>query len=79
MTRVGVYEAKTNLPRLLNRVAKGARITIVRHGVPVAVLVPADDGRTRPLADVIADVRAFGKGRRLRGISVRDAVALGRR
>ena len=51
--------------------AKGARITIVRHGVPVAVLVPADDGRTRPLADVIADVRAFGKGRRLRGISVR--------
>jgi len=41
--------------------------------------VPADDGRTRPLADVIADVRAFGKGRRLRGISVRDAVAHGRR
>src|SRR5205809_6837492 len=78
MTRVGVYEAKTNLPRLLNRVAKGARITIVRHGVPVAVLVPADDGRTRPLADVIADVSAFGKGRRLRGFSVRAAEAHGR-
>jgi prevent-host-death family protein len=79
MTRVGVYEAKTNLPKLLNRVAKGARITIVRHGVPVAVLVPADEARKRPLGDVIADLRAFGKGRRLRGISLRSAIAQGRR
>lgn len=79
MTRVGVYEAKTHLPRLLNRVVKGARITIVRHGVPVAVLVPADESRKRPLAEVIAELRVFGKGRRLRGISLRSAIAQGRR
>jgi len=79
MARVGVYEAKTNLPKLLNRVAKGARITIVRHGVPVAILVPADGARTRPLAEVIADLRAFGRGRRLKGISLRAAIAHGRR
>jgi len=79
MTRVGVYEAKTNLSRLLNRVAKGARITIVRHGVPVAVLVPAVEARTRPLAAVIAELRAFGKGRRLGRTSLRATIAQGRR
>ena len=40
MTSVGVYEAKTHLPRLIARVAKGEAITITRHGKPVAMLVP---------------------------------------
>jgi hypothetical protein len=31
---VGAYEAKTHLPSLLDRVAKGEQITITRHGVP---------------------------------------------
>lgn len=42
MEHVGSYEAKTHLPRLLERVKKGERITITKHGVPVAVLQPAD-------------------------------------
>ena len=33
--RVGVYEAKTQLPRLLQQVARGQRVTITRHGVAV--------------------------------------------
>lgn len=37
---VGTYEAKTQLPRLLERVAKGERVVITRHGKPVADLVP---------------------------------------
>ena len=37
---IGAYEAKTHLPRLLDEVEKGERITITKHGVPVAVLVP---------------------------------------
>src|SRR5437867_1303249 len=41
MKTVGSYEAKTHLPQLLGQVAKGERITITRHGVPVALLVPA--------------------------------------
>jgi len=40
MDKVGAYEAKTHLPELLERVIKGERITITRHGVPVAVLQP---------------------------------------
>ena len=38
METVGAYEAKTHLPKLLERVLKGERITITKHGVPVAVL-----------------------------------------
>jgi hypothetical protein len=35
MQTVGAYEAKTHLTQLLERVAKGERITITKHGVPV--------------------------------------------
>jgi len=50
MREVGVYEAKTQLPRLLYRVERGERITITRHGVPVALIVPAGTARARPVA-----------------------------
>lgn len=39
---IGSYEAKTNLPRLLDEVAAGATITITKHGREVARLVPVD-------------------------------------
>ena len=38
MKTVGAYEAKTHLHRLLERVRKGERIIITRHGTAVAVL-----------------------------------------
>ena len=42
---VNIHQAKTHLPRLLQRVAGGEEVTIVRAGVPVARLVPT--GRSR--------------------------------
>jgi prevent-host-death family protein len=79
MTTVGVYEAKTQLPKLLVRVAQGERVTITRHGKPVALLVPATAADTRPVSEVIAGLRVFRKGRRLGRISLRAAMAQGRR
>jgi prevent-host-death family protein len=38
--QVNVYEAKTHLSRLLERVEAGEEIVIARHGRPVARLVP---------------------------------------
>lgn len=50
MESVGVYEAKTHLPRLLERVLCGESLTITRHGRPVARLAPVeDDERDRAL------------------------------
>jgi prevent-host-death family protein len=78
MKAVGVYEAKTQLPRLVERVRKGERITITRHGVPVALLVPPGGQRRRPVVDVVEELEAFSRGRRL-GASLRRVIALGRR
>lgn len=40
MKKVAVHEAKTQLSQLLRRVADGEEITIVKRGVPVALLMP---------------------------------------
>ncbi len=48
MQTIGAYEAKTHLPRLLERVASGETLTITRHGRPIARLVPVEtDDRER--------------------------------
>ena len=39
-TTVGAFEAKTRLAELLAAVSKGERVTITKHGTPVAQLVP---------------------------------------
>lgn len=41
MKQVGIFEAKTNLSRLIEQVEKGETVTITRHGKPVAKLVGA--------------------------------------
>jgi prevent-host-death family protein len=41
MTVIGVRDAKTQLPKLLERVRRGERFVITKHGRPVAQLVPA--------------------------------------
>jgi prevent-host-death family protein len=43
---VNVYEAKTHLSKLLNRVLNGEEIVIGRAGKPIARLVPFDAKRT---------------------------------
>jgi prevent-host-death family protein len=40
MKEVNVHEAKTQLSRLLQRVAAGEEVTIANRGIPVARLVP---------------------------------------
>lgn len=56
---VGAYEAKTHLAELLARVARGERITITKHGVPVAVLQPPAPAPRHDVRQVIRDVRRF--------------------
>lgn len=79
MASVGSYEAKTHLPELLRRVEAGERITITRHGHPVAELVPPGPGlRTTP-GEAVAELRAFARGRVLGPeLTVRDLIESGR-
>ncbi len=78
METVGAYEAKTHLPKLLERVAKGERITITKHGVPVAVLQPPDPTRTKDPTTVIRQLRAFRKKQKLGKTSLKRMIEEGR-
>ncbi len=79
MRRVGSYEAKTHLPRLLDEVARGETITITKHGVPVAVLSPPVESAGAGVPAVAAGLRAFRKGHPLGGLTVRELIDEGRR
>jgi prevent-host-death family protein len=45
---IGAFEAKTKLSELLERVAKGHRFRITKHGKPVAELRPVEGEGNRP-------------------------------
>ena len=79
METVGAYEAKTHLTQLLERVAKGEKIIITKHGVPVAILQPADYSRRMPVRHIIDELKRFRSGNRLGGLSIRDMIEEGRR
>lgn len=79
MQKIGAYEAKTHLPKLLERVMKGERITITKHGVPVAVLQPPDDQHKVDTKAVIAELLKFREKHSLGGLSIRDLIEEGRR
>jgi prevent-host-death family protein len=80
MEFVGAYEAKTHLPRLLDRVARGEEICITRNGRPVARLVPEVDDAPTDIQAVIAEIKEFRKGRTLGdGVTIRELIEEGRR
>jgi prevent-host-death family protein len=79
MKRVGAYEAKTHLPKLLEQVAEGQSITITKHGVPVAVLSPYDSEKTVDILEVIRSLLAFRESNRLEGFNIRDMIEDGRK
>ncbi|AMV40230.1 type II toxin-antitoxin system Phd/YefM family antitoxin [Planctomyces sp. SH-PL62] len=80
MESVGAYEAKTHLPQLLDRVARGEEIQITRNGRPVARLVPEPAEEAPDVRSVIAEIKEFRKGRKLGdGVTIRDLIEEGRR
>ncbi len=79
MVEVGSYKAKTHLSRLLDRVARGERITITKHGLPVAMLVPVENKSKMSRQEAVEAMKAFSKGRTLDGITIRDLIEEGRK
>ena len=77
MITVGAFEAKTNLSKLLDQVAKGEQVIITKHGVPVARLVAAE-----PVADsagAVARLRALSADVTLGGDTIAHLIAEGRK
>ncbi len=78
MKQVGVYDAKTHLPRLLDEVERGETVTITRHGRPIARLVPVR-GNQRTVTETIEALREFRQRHPLRGLKIKDLIEEGRR
>ncbi len=77
---IGAFEAKTHLSSLLDRVEKGERITITRHGVPTAVLVPVVEAEARLTHnEIVEGMRALRKRIKPGKMSVREMIDKGRR
>jgi prevent-host-death family protein len=81
MNTVGAYEAKGHFSQLLERVAKGERITITKRGKAIAVLVPVLENEQTDLNQIINDFITYGKRqkRTLGRLTVRKMIEAGRR
>jgi prevent-host-death family protein len=80
MKSVGAFDAKTHLSELLDEVAKGETITITRHGIPAAMLVPVEGTpRKRPHREIVEAMRELRKRVKPDKMSVREMVKEGRR
>jgi prevent-host-death family protein len=73
MDVIGAFEAKTHLSSFLERVAKGERFTITKHGMPVAQLVPMEQRNpeqvktiVRRMEELAADLTLDGNWREFR-------------
>ncbi len=82
MKTISEDQAQDDWFDLLDDVAKGGQFTITRHGVPVAVLVPAsasDKPDDKPdIEQAIQTIRESRKGQRLDGLSIREMIEEGR-
>ncbi len=82
MIEVGSFEAKTHLPQLLERVARGEKFVITKRGKPVAMLVPPP---AESAADVKEVVKAMLEFRDQNGptlgddLTIRELIEAGRR
>jgi prevent-host-death family protein len=79
MSEIGVFEAKTHLPRLLKRVQAGERFVITRHERPVAELIPYRGVERDQVRTAIENLREFRESQSLGGLSVRELIEEGRR
>ncbi len=81
MASVGIFEAKTHLSALLNRVANGETITITRHGQPAAILAPVPSmGEKRDYSAIraaFAEIRSRVKPDP--NMTIREMIDAGRR
>jgi prevent-host-death family protein len=79
-SKVGAFEAKTHFSNLLDRVEKGDRIVITRHGREVAVLAPLRESSLEDRRTMIERALESTKGTSLpKGKTIRDLIYEGRK
>jgi prevent-host-death family protein len=67
MDTIGAFEAETHLSSLLDRVEKGEKFIITKHGTPVAQLVPVDRRNAEQVRAVVRRMEELAAGLTLDG------------
>lgn len=78
MARVAVYEAKSRLSELIQKVESGEEVTITRHGRPVVKLVRAGPGKRIDRSALVDEIIAFSKTCKAGRLDLRKLIAEGR-
>ncbi len=81
MKTIGAYEARTHFSEVLREVERGETVTVTRHGVAIARIVPIRDAMT-DASSVIDALRRFREEQHVRlgpGITIRELIEEGRR
>ncbi len=77
--KIGSFEAKTHLSRLLLEVQDGAEVTITKRGKPVARLIPFKEEKKKinrkEVISKFADIRGSVKG----SVNIIDFIKEGRK
>jgi len=79
--RIGIYDARSRLSELVERVEAGEEVILTRRGQPVARLVRAEtQERNKARADAVKRIRALRKRMNLRisRAEIRRAIVKGR-
>jgi prevent-host-death family protein len=69
MERIGVRELRRNLSAVLNAIAQGEEVVVIRNGEPVARLLPPERGMPR-----LPSMRSLRDSVRLKGKPLSDEV-----
>jgi prevent-host-death family protein len=77
-TDIGAYEAQTRLPALLERVARGERFTITKHGRPIARLVPIERIGPDRRREAVERLKLFRESQTM-DVPVKQLISEGRR
>ena len=76
-TEIGAFVAKTQLPKLLERVEKGERFVITRHGRPVAELTPIVARDIAGIRQAVAELRRIRSAFARRKVKLQDVLLKG--
>jgi prevent-host-death family protein len=76
---MGAFEAKNRFSELLERVGRGAEITITKHNRAVAKLMPADNDAETARAKATAELKAMRRHYNLKDLDARELIDAGRR
>ena len=79
MKKIDVYDARSRLSDLIERVEAGEQVVLTRHGRPVVRRLAASEGEREPHSATVARIKALRKALDIRGVDIGALIREGRR